>query len=142
MTPRGLHHVAVEARDFDASLRFYRALGAVERLQFPEKGRRENRHTVAFLDLGEQTFVELFSPTPGGPDASGGPVPVGRALFHFAIRVDDVDAAFERALTAGGTSVEAPTDTTLQGDLPTPCRYAFVGGPSGEHIELIAIANV
>lgn len=139
---RGLHHVAVEAVDFEGSLRFYRALGATERLRFPEDGAGGHRHTVAFLDLGGQTFVELFSPTPGGPDASGGPVPTGRALFHLAVRVDDVDGAYAQALEAGGTAVEEPTDTVLEGEPPTSCRYAFVAGPSGEQIELIAIADL
>jgi catechol 2,3-dioxygenase-like lactoylglutathione lyase family enzyme len=125
----------------EQSLRFYRALGATERLRFPERGERAD-HTVAFLDLGGQTFVELFSPTPGGPQADGAPVPNGRALFHFAIRVDDVDATYARALQSGGSAVEAPTDTVLEGEPPTPCRYAFVAGPSGEMVELIAIADL
>ena len=132
----GLHHVAVEAQDFEASLQFYtEGLGFVERLRFPEPG-----HTVALLDTGDGTYVELFSPTTSGPRAAGGPMPGGPALFHFALRVGDCDAATERARRAGAEVVEAPTDLTLEGDPPVPCRYSFVRGPNGESIELIDIA--
>ena len=134
----GLHHVAIEAQDFEASLRFYtEGLGFVERLRYPEPG-----HTVALLDTGDGTYVELFSPTASGPKEAGGPTPVGPALFHFALRVGDCDAATERARQAGAEVLEAPTDLTLEGDPPVPCRYSFVRGPSGESIEFIAVEGV
>lgn len=130
----GIHHVAVEAADFEASLRFYtQGLGFVERLRFTEPG-----HTVAFLDSGDGTCVELFSPSDAGPQEVGGARPCGFALFHFALRVEDCREATERARAAGAEVVEEPTQTTLQGDPPVDCRYSFVRGPSGEAIELIA----
>lgn len=131
----GLHHVAIEARDFEASLRFYvDGLGCVERLRFEEPG-----HTVALLDTGDGTYIELFSPTDAGPEPAGGPMPGGPALFHVALRVEDCDAATERAVAAGAEVEEEPTDLVLEGDPPTPCRYSFVRGPSGESVELIAV---
>ena len=130
----GIHHVAIEALDFDASLEFYTALGCVERLRFPEPG-----HTVALLDTGDGTYIELFSPTEDGPTTAGGGMPGGPALFHFALRVDDCDAATDRARRLGAEILEDPTDMTLEGDPPVPCRYSFVRGPSGEALELIAI---
>lgn len=138
----GLHHVAVEARDFGASLRFYvDGLGCVERLRFAEPG-----HTVALLDTGDGTYVELFSPTDRGPEPAGGPMPggagapgTGPALFHFALRVGDCDAATDRAVAAGATLEEGPADMTLEGDPPVPCRYSFVRGPGGESVEFIAV---
>lgn len=131
----GLHHVAVEARDFEASLRFYvDGLGCVERLRFEEPG-----HTVALLDTGDGTYVELFSPTERGPEPAGGPMPGGAALFHFAFRVADCDAATERAVAAGAALEEGPEDMVLEGDPPTPCRYSFVRGPGGESVEFIAV---
>ena len=143
----GLHHVAVEARDFEASLRFYvDGLGCVERLRFDEPG-----HTVALLDTGDGTYVELFSPSSAGPEVAGGPMPggavggtegpggAGPALFHFALRVGDCDAATERAVAAGATLEEGPADMTLEGDPPVPCRYSFVRGPGGESVEFIAV---
>ncbi len=135
----GLHHVAVEAADFEASLRFYvEGLGFVERLRFPEET-PEGVLRVAMLDAGDGTYVELFEPTERGPSTAGGPVPGGPALFHFALRVADCDAATERARAAGAAVEEGPATMTLEGDPPVECRYSFVRGPGGESVELIAI---
>lgn len=131
----GLHHVAIEARDFEASLRFYvEALGCVERLRFEEPG-----HTVALLDTGDGTYIELFSPTEAGPERAGGPMPGGPSLFHLAFRVEDVDDATRRAVEAGAEVEEEPTDFVLDGDPAIPCRYSFVRGPGGESVEFIAV---
>ena len=147
----GIHHVAIEAEDFETSLRFYtEGLGCVERLRFSESDR-----TIALLDTGDGSYIELFSPEEAaeesdaesdadssdesGPRAEGGPQPSGPALFHFALHVKDCDAATDRARRAGAEVTKAPTDLTLDGDPPTPCRYSFVRGPSGESIELMQI---
>ena len=51
----GLHHVAVEARDFEASLRFYcDGLGFAERLRFPEET-PGGVLQIAMLDAGDGT---------------------------------------------------------------------------------------
>jgi glyoxylase I family protein len=121
----GLHHVAVEASDFDRSLRFYtEGLGFREVLTFPEE-----EQTVAMLDAGDGTYVELFS---GG----SGERPRGSVL-HLALRTGDCDAATERARAAGGTVTQEPTDAVLEGDPPVPVRYSFCEGPDGERIELL-----
>lgn len=131
----GIHHVAIEAAGFEESVRFYtEGLGFVERLRFAEEG-----HTVALLDSGDGTYIEIFSPSEAGPRQMGGAKPDGPALFHFALRVEDCDEATERARNAGAEVAEEPTDTTLEGDPPVDCRYSFVRGPSGEAVELIAV---
>lgn len=121
----GLHHVAVEASDFDRSLRFYtEGLGFRNVLAFPEEGQK-----VAMLDTGDGTYLELFS---GG----SGEAPEG-SLLHFAVRTGDCEVATERARAAGGTITTEPTDIVLQGDPPVPVRYSFCEGPDGEQIELL-----
>lgn len=121
----GLHHLAVEASDFDGSLRFYTdGLGFREVLRFPEEDR-----TVAMLDTGDGTYVELFS---GG----GGERPKG-SLLHFALRTADCDAATERARAAGAVVTQEPKDMVLEGDPPVRVRYSFCEGPDGEQIELL-----
>lgn len=90
-------------------------------LTFPEEDQ-----TVAMLDAGDGTYVELFS---GG----SGEKPNG-SILHLALRTDDCDAATARA--AGGTITQEPTDTVLEGDPPVPVRYSFFEGPDGEQIEL------
>lgn len=121
----GIHHVAVEASDFEKSLRFYtEGLGFRNVLTFPEDER-----TVAMLDAGDATYVELFS---GG----SGEKPRGSVL-HLALRTSDCDKSTERARAAGGTITQEPTDAVLEGDLPVPVRYSFCEGPDGEQIELL-----
>ena len=120
----GLHHIAIEASDFDGSLRFYtEGLGFRNVLTFPEESQ-----TVVMLDTGDGTYIELFS---GG----SGEKPKG-SLLHFAVRTDDCEAATERARAAGGAVTQEPTDLVLEGDPPVPVRYAFCEGPDGEQIEL------
>jgi catechol 2,3-dioxygenase-like lactoylglutathione lyase family enzyme len=120
----GLHHVAIEASDFERSLRFYtEGLGFREVLTFPEEGQ-----TVAMLDTGDGTYVELFSDGPGERSSS--------SILHLALRTADCDEAARRARTAGGTITQEPTDVVLEGDPPVPVRYSFCEGPDGEQIEL------
>ena len=120
----GLHHVAVEASDFDRSLRFYtEGLGFRSVLTFPEEGQ-----TVAMLDTGDGTYVELFS---GG----SGEKPQG-SILHFALQTVDCDAATEQLRTAGASITEGPTDMVLEGDPPVTVRYSMCEGPDGEQIEL------
>jgi len=121
----GLHHIAIEASDFDRSLRFYtEGLGFRNVLTFPEESQM-----VAMLDTGDGTYVELFS---GG----SGEKPRG-SLLHFAVRTDDCEVATERARAAGATITQDPTDAVLEGDPPVPVRYSFCEGPDGERIELL-----
>jgi glyoxylase I family protein len=125
----GLHHIAIEASDFERSLRFYtEGLGFRNVLTFPEESQ-----TVAMLDTGDGTYVELFS---GGT----GEKPNG-SLLHFAVRTDDCDVATEQARAAGGSITQEPTDAVLEGDPPVPVRYSYCEGPDGEQIELLQ-ANV
>jgi glyoxylase I family protein len=120
----GVHHIAVEASDFDRSLRFYAdGLGFRNVLTFLEEGK-----TVAMLDTGDGTYVELFS---GG----SGERPRGSVL-HFAVRTNDCDAATALARAAGGAITQEPIDVVLEGDPPVPVRYSFCEGPDGEQIEL------
>lgn len=127
---RGLHHVAIRASDFAASFHFYTVgLGFHPTLQFPEDG-----ETVALLDTGNDTYIELFS---GGTGAQ----PEG-VTFHFALSTDNCDAAVERARTAGATIVIEPTDAELPGDLAVRVRYAFCQGPAGEQIEFLQNAQL
>ena len=121
----GIHHIAIEASDFEGSLRFYtEGLDFRGVLTFPEE-----EQTVAMLDTGDGTYVELFS---GG----SGQRPKG-SILQFALRTSDCAAATGRARAAGGAITQEPTDMVLEGDPPVPVRYSFCEGPDGERIELL-----
>ena len=119
------HHIALEANDFEKTLEFYKALGMkeVSRWGTPEK-------TIAMLDVGDGGIIEIFS------DGSDEAFAVNGKWAHFALGVDDVDAAYEVAIKAGGISKIEPKSVPLDA-IPEKktIRIAFVYGPSGEEVE-------
>ena len=81
------------------------------------------------FEIGDGGKIEIFAN--GGNDYS----PNGKWI-HFALRVDDVDAAFNAALAAGATVMTPPKTVELQSrPYLSTIRVAFVYGPDGEQIE-------
>lgn len=120
----GFHHVALRAKDFDATVEFYtRVLGFIPRLTWGDGPAR-----AVMLDTGDGACLEVFS---GGGDE---PAPEG-ALLHMALRTEDVDAAIERVRAAGAEITMEPADVDIPGEPPAPVRIAFCKGPDGEVIE-------
>ena len=120
----GSHHIALMASDFEKSLALYKALGFKEIARWGDESK-----TIAMLDIGDGSRIELFSN--GGEEYSV----IGK-WAHFAVKVDDVDAAFDIAVKAGGVPKMYPTVLPLNSE---PCRMsiniAFVKGPDGEELE-------
>ena len=121
----GFHHLALRARDFDASVKFYtEGLGFVPRINWGEGDGR-----AVMLDTGDGSYLEIFA---GGADE---PKPEG-AVLHFALRTSDCDTAIERARAAGAeVTVEAKDVEIPSRPEPLPVRIAFCKGPDGEVIE-------
>jgi catechol 2,3-dioxygenase-like lactoylglutathione lyase family enzyme len=134
MVGQGFHHVAIRAVDFDATLKFYaEGLGCPVRFEFSVPGRIDR---AAFLDMGDGRYIEVFGQ--GSTVQSEGrrrrpdEETTEGALLHFCFRVDDVEAAYSRALAAGAETRIAPMTAQLVGG-----EIAFVTGPSGEVIEFL-----
>jgi catechol 2,3-dioxygenase-like lactoylglutathione lyase family enzyme len=110
----GVHHVAVDVDDLDAALAFY-----IDGMGFTALPRPDFGFPGAWLDMGEHQLhlVEVAGPLP----ANGG--------RHFALRVDDLEAAVT-ALRAQGVKVDPIPE------LPGAGRQAFLVDPSGNLIEL------
>lgn len=123
----GFHHVAIRARDFDASMRFYTAgLGFKEKIAWGEGNAR-----AVMLDTGDGNYLEIFA---GGTNE---PKPEG-AILHFAMRTTDCDAATKRAVAAGAVVTMQPRALTIDSRPgPTPVKISFVKGPDGEVIEFL-----
>ncbi len=121
----GFHHVAFRAPQFDATVAFYtQGLGCREALAWGEAPGR-----AVMLDVGDGAFLELFE---GGAD---GAKPEG-ALLHFALKTDDCDASYQRALAAGATGTVAPQNVSVASTpRPFAVRLAFCTGLAGETIE-------
>jgi catechol 2,3-dioxygenase-like lactoylglutathione lyase family enzyme len=135
----GFHHIAIRARDFDATVRFYtEGLGCSVHFGFSVPGRIDR---AAFLDVGDGRYIEVFGA--GSTVQSEGrrrrpdEEATEGALLHFCLRVADVEAAYARALAAGATSRVEPRTAQLGGEPPAEVRIAFVTGPNGEVIEFL-----
>lgn len=123
----GFHHIALKAVDFDASFKFYtEGLGMKFYTQWGEGDGR-----IAMLELGDGGILELFAGGKEGDNAT---------YIHFAMKVDDVDAAYATAIAAGAKPKTAPKIAPLKS---APVRLtlncAFVYGPSGEELEFFRV---
>lgn len=118
------HHIALKCSDIEKSLTMYKALGLREVLRWGE-----GEKLIVMLELSDGGRIELFA---NGSEAFS---PMGKWV-HFALGVDDVDAAYEAALAAGFRCKSAPKVVPLQSQpYSTSIHIAFVYGPDGEEVE-------
>ncbi len=125
----GFHHVALKATNFEESFKFFtEGLGMKFYTQWGEGDGR-----IAMLDLGDGGILELFAGGAEGPNTN---------YIHFAMKVDDVDAAYATALAAGAKAKSAPKVVPLQSaPVKLTLNCAFVYGPSGEELEFFRIVE-
>jgi lactoylglutathione lyase len=123
--PVALVHTCVRVRDIDASLSFYQALGLEER------GR-----------LNFDSAYNVYMGLPGDGDRLELTVNIGReepydlgdGYNHFAVTVEDIDAALADLAEIGVEPEKPPYRPGEREDLP---RIAFVADPDGYRVELI-----
>ena len=121
----GLHHVALQTRDLEASLRLYRDVLGMEVVI--EAG---SERKIVLLDMGDGSCIELFAPTADSP-VDGSPA-ANDPIMHIALTTTDARAAVERVRQAGYEITIEPREGGL-GDLKA--TIAFFRGPNGEVIE-------
>lgn len=123
---QGLGHVAVYTRDIEESISFYEKLGGAV------KGRGgvptpEGEKKLALVSYGGITLELIQSP---------GAMPMGEGnIPHFAVLVDDLDAA-AATVQAAGVRFLTPEKKVLP-ELFGGLQNWFFAGPSGEQIELL-----
>ncbi|TFH05726.1 MAG: VOC family protein [Spirochaetales bacterium] len=119
---KGLHHIAMNVSDMTRSIKFYQDAFSFRLLRTWGEGK------AAMLDIGDGSILELFErelpAEPNGP------------LLHIAVKTDDVDGAYAKALAAGGKENVAPKDIVIESEVPFPVRIAFVKGPDNEPVEM------
>ena len=123
---QGLGHVAVYTRDIEESITLYEKLGGSvkDRGGVPTP---EGEKKLALVSFGGITLELIQSP---------GAMPMGEGnVPHFAILVDDLDAAAV-AVRAAGVQFLTPEKKVLP-DLFGGLQNWFFAGPSGEQIELL-----
>ena len=124
---QGLGHVAIYTADMDQSIAFYEKIGGGLKnqasIQTPDGEKK-----LALVDFGGATLELIQAPTP--MPLTEGNVP------HFAVYVDDVDAAAADIKAAGVDTFLTPQKKVLP-NLFGGLENWFFTGPSGEQIELL-----
>ena len=123
----GLGHVAIYTRDMEESIAFYEKLGGTvkDRDGVPTP---EGEKKLALVSFGGIT-LELVQ-DPGAMPMEAGNIP------HFALLVDDLDAAAAAVRAAGVDTFLTPEKKVLPG-LFGGLQNWFFTGQSGEQIELL-----
>jgi glyoxylase I family protein len=85
---------------------------------------------TVLMDIGDGNYFEISQ---GDSDQVYG----DGVFLHFALRVNDCNAALEVARSAGAEVTMEPRDVTTSSEPPLQLRIAFFKGPDGELIELV-----
>lgn len=124
---QGLGHVAIYTADMDQSIAFYEKIGGGLKnqasIQTPDGEKK-----LALVNFGGVTLELIQAPTP--MPLTEGNIP------HFAVYVDDVDAAAADIRAAGVDTFLTPQKKVLP-NLFGGLENWFFTGPSGEQIELL-----
>ena len=124
---QGLGHIAIHTRDMAESIAFYEKIGGTlhQRDAIPTP---DGDKLLALVEFGGFVLELIQSPTPA-------PMTEGN-IPHFAVYVDDVDAAAADIRAAGVDTFLTPQKKVLP-NLFGGLENWFFTGPSGEQIELL-----
>ncbi|WP_062378313.1 VOC family protein [Demequina pelophila] len=129
-----LDHVGLSVADLDAQARWYAgALDLEESTPFALEplGLRG----VFLVDREHGWAIELLHRTGSRPGLQAADPPeaiLTQGYGHICLRVEDVDATYDRLIAAGATDRMAPRPAPEPG-----VRMAFVADPEGHLIELL-----
>ena len=112
------NHVSIPCRDLDESERFYREVLGFERLPS-----FDFRYPVRYLAVGEQQLHLMQLPEEQPP-----------ASQHFAVDVDDFEAAFVRLREAG--ALDPRSHGTSIWELPDGSAQLYARDPAGNLLEI------
>ena len=127
----GAHHIAIQTRDWEASLKLYRdVLGMKVVAEFGTPERK-----IVLLDMGDGSHMELFQPKADTP-APGSPAP-NDPVMHFAFATTNTAAATEHVRQAGYEITVEPKTVDLNDSLTV--TLSFFRGPNGESIEFFQV---
>ncbi|RNB91357.1 VOC family protein [Brevibacillus fluminis] len=140
MSVKGLAHVAIQAKDYQATIAFYtQVLGFTvgHHWSLPSF---QIKDASMLVSLDKRTCIEVFDdqaliPAQGKKALSEREVAHG-ALLHFAFYVDDVDGMYQKSLAHGARACVEPNQLSL-GEPPLVVSNALVYSPNGEVIEFL-----
>lgn len=139
ISPR-FNHVMLYVTNLEASIEFYtnafdlRVTNRLDTLIRIDADGKEVARSVnmAFLKFTDQDFV--FELAEHKLDSTS--IPVAYLFQHVGVDVLDIDAAFKRAINAGGKELSPIRKVKAKG---VEAKQAFIEGPDGERIELMQI---
>ena len=124
---QGLGHIAIHTKDMEESIAFYEKIGGALR-QRASISTPDGEKLLALMSFGGFTLELIQSPVP---------VPMGEGnVPHFAVYVDDLDAA-AAAVKATGVDTFMTPEKKILPNLFGGLENWFFTGPSGEQIELL-----
>ncbi len=120
---KGFHHYGLPTRNMDATVEFYRKLGAeiVFETTVTEAGRPCRVVHLKVADL----YVEAYE----RDEIAGFP----GAIDHIAVSTDDIEGAFQEARRLGLTFLRE--EIGVSDYWPGTGRWFHLIGPSGERVE-------
>ena len=124
---QGLGHIAIHTKDMEESIAFYEKIGGALR-QRASISTPDGDKLLALVFFGGFTLELIQSPVPS-------PMTEGN-IPHFAVYVDDLDAAAAAVKAAGVDTFMTPEKKVLP-NLFGGLENWFFTGPSGEQIELL-----
>jgi catechol 2,3-dioxygenase-like lactoylglutathione lyase family enzyme len=144
MSVRGIDHAGISVENLEATLHFYRDLLDLRVTDEGEDAGPELdaitglsgvRMRYAELDLGAGQLLEVIEyRTPQGARLEQRQPDPGAS--HLALRVDDVDALYERLVAAGVPAQGRPTEITAPGAW-NGARCVYLEDPDGRTVELV-----
>ncbi|GLX69769.1 VOC family protein [Paenibacillus glycanilyticus] len=140
MSVNGLSHVAIQAKDYKATITFYtKVLGFKVGHHWSLPSFRIKEASM-LVSPDRRTCLEIFDndaviPAQGKKASSEQEIAHG-ALLHLAFYVDNVNEMYEKALAHGAKAFVEPDRLSL-GEPPLVVRNAVIHSPNGEIIEFI-----
>ena len=117
----GMHHLAVQANDYEASKKFY-----TEVLGFENVLEWGDARKICMLDMGDGSHIELFAPGEKSEETMQSPL-----MMHLALFVEDVDAAIETVRFAGAEANLEPREVQIGSQ---KAKISFFNGTSEEEL--------
>jgi methylmalonyl-CoA/ethylmalonyl-CoA epimerase len=118
MSKRLLNHVGIVTQDMQAALKFWRdGLGMAVQM---EERNDDEEVEIVFINAGEQSTIELISPTTEDSGIAKYMAKRGAGQHHVCIEVDDIEAVMQELTQKGFELINEKPRTRHDGTL-----YAF-----------------
>ncbi|UKS25933.1 VOC family protein [Paenibacillus sp. HWE-109] len=140
MSIKGLAHVAIQAKDYNATIAFYTEVLGFKIGHSWSLPAFHIKEASMLVSPDRRTCIEVFDneaviPAQGKKASSEDEIAHG-ALLHLAFYVDNVDDIYQKALAHGAKAFIEPSRLSL-GVPPLEVKNALVHSPNGEVIEFI-----